>query len=122
MRERGNAKIQLTNVTARFQKIVFFFTMAQQPPEDQGLLIIEDSLSHSMRNTIIGRTALDEWPARRRDLYLTAHYTHNRDIHAPGGIRTTIPGRKRPQTHALDRATTGTSKKTVLTLIKLYAK
>jgi len=31
---------------------------------------------------------MDERSARRRDLYLTTHNTHNRQhIHAPGGIR-----------------------------------
>jgi hypothetical protein len=29
-----------------------------------------------IRHTTLGRTPLDEWPARRRDLYLTAHNTH----------------------------------------------
>ena len=41
---------------------------------------------HTHGRTTVGRTPLDEWPARRRDLYLTTHNTHNR--HAPGGIRT----------------------------------
>jgi hypothetical protein len=45
-------------------------------PVDQGLLIIEDSRSHSFRHTAIGRTPLEEWSARRRDLYLTTHNTH----------------------------------------------
>ena len=46
-------------------------------------------LDHTQRRTIVGRTPLDEWSARRRDLYLTTHNTHNRQhIHAPGGIRT----------------------------------
>jgi hypothetical protein len=39
----------------------------------------------------LGRTPLAEWPARRRDLYLT---THNTDIHAPGGIRTCNPSKQ----------------------------
>jgi len=46
----------------------FFFTMVQQPPVGQGLLIVEDSLSHSIRNTTIGRTPLDEWSARSTGL------------------------------------------------------
>jgi len=32
----------------------------------------------SLRHTTLGRTPLDEWPARRSDLYLTTHNTHNR--------------------------------------------
>ena len=35
-------------------------------------------LDHIQRRTTVGRTPLDEWPAHRRDLYLTAHNTRNR--------------------------------------------
>ena len=35
-------------------------------------------LDHTQRHTTVGRTLLDEWSARRRDLYLTTHNTHNR--------------------------------------------
>ena len=35
-------------------------------------------LDHTQRRTTVGRTPLDEWSARRRDLYLTTHDTHNR--------------------------------------------
>ena len=34
-------------------------------------------LDHTRRATM-GRTPLDEWSIRRRDLYLTTHSTHNR--------------------------------------------
>ena len=40
------------------------------------------------RHNTIGRTPLNEWSVRRRDLYLTTHNTHNTNIHALGGIRT----------------------------------
>jgi hypothetical protein len=50
-------------------------SMAQRPLVGQDLLVIEASLSHSFRNTTIGRTPLDEWSARRRNLYLTIHNT-----------------------------------------------
>ena len=37
----------------------------------------------------VGKTPLDEWSARRRDIYLTTYTTHNRQTSmAPGGIRT----------------------------------
>ena len=53
------------------------------PPRSWGFL------RHMQRRTTDGRTPLDEWSSRRRDLYLTTHNTHNRqNIHAPGGIRT----------------------------------
>ena len=46
-------------------------------------------LYHTQRRTTVGRTPLDEWPACRRDFYLTTHNTHNRqNIHTPGGIKT----------------------------------
>ena len=35
-------------------------------------------LDHTQRTTTVDRTPLDEWPARRRDLYQTTHNTHNR--------------------------------------------
>ena len=40
-------------------------------------------LDHTQRRGTIGRTPLDEWSARRRDLYLTTHDTHNRQISMP---------------------------------------
>ena len=35
-------------------------------------------LDHTQRRVTVGRTPLDEWSIRRRDLYLTTHNTHNR--------------------------------------------
>jgi len=53
----------------------------------------------------LGRTPLDEWSARPRDLYLT---THNRQTSmAPAGFEPTISRSERPQTHASDRAAIG---------------
>ena len=40
-------------------------------------------LDHTRRRITVGRTPLDEWSARRRDLYLTTHNTHNRQISMP---------------------------------------
>jgi len=40
-------------------------------------------LDHTQRRTTVGKTPLDEWSARRRDLYLTTHDTHNRQIFMP---------------------------------------
>ena len=40
-------------------------------------------LDHTQRSSTVGRTPLDEWSARRRDLYLTTHDTHNRQISMP---------------------------------------
>jgi len=35
-------------------------------------------LDHTQRRTTVGRTPLYEWPARRRDHYLTTHNIHKR--------------------------------------------
>jgi hypothetical protein len=65
-------------------------------------------LDHTQRRTTVGRTLMDKRSARRRDLYLTTHNTHNRQFHAPLGLEPTILAGERPQTYALDRAATGT--------------
>ena len=55
---------------------------------------------------------MDERSARRRDLCLTAHNTHNRQTSMSSvGLEPTISAGKRPQTYALDRAATGTGNK-----------
>ena len=55
-------------------------------------------LDHAQRRTTVGRTPLDEWSARRRDLYLTTHDTHNRQISMPPvGFKRTISAGERPQ-------------------------
>jgi hypothetical protein len=84
-------------------ELFFFFKFwAQQPAAGRGLLIHEVSRSDTRRTTV-GRTPLDEWSARRRDLYLKTHITHNRhpcprwDSKPPSQL-----------THALDSAVTGT--------------
>ena len=80
----------------------------------QGPFILEALRSHSFRQTTVGRTPLDESSARRRDLYLTTHNTHNRQTSMPpAGFESTIPPSERPQTHALDRAATGTGRKNI---------
>jgi hypothetical protein len=58
----------------------------------------------TLRHTTVGRTPLEEWSARCRDLYLTTHNTHNRQIcMTPAGLEPTIPASERPQSHALRR-------------------
>ena len=55
-------------------------------------------LDHTRRRSAVGRTPLDEWSARRRDLYLTTHDTHNRQISMPPvGFEPTISAGERPQ-------------------------
>jgi hypothetical protein len=40
-------------------------------------------LGHTQRHTAVGRIPLNEWSARRRDLYLTTHNTHIRQASMP---------------------------------------
>jgi len=69
----------------------------------------------TLRHTTLGRTPLDEWSAPRTDLYLTTHNTHNRQTSMPPvGFEPTIPAGERPQTHALDRAATGTGNESLI--------
>jgi len=59
--------------------------------------------------TTVGWTPLDKWSARRRDLSLTTHNTHNKQTSMTSvGLEPTIPAGERAQTYALDRASTGT--------------
>ena len=65
-------------------------------------------LDYTQRRITAGRTPLDEWSARRRDLYLTTHNTHNRQTSMPPvGFEPTISAGERPQNYALDCAATG---------------
>ena len=54
-------------------------------------------LDHTQRRSTVCRTPLDEWSARRRDLYLTTHDTHDRQISMPPvGFEPTISAGERP--------------------------
>ena len=66
------------------------------------------AFDHTQGHNTVGRTSLDEGSARRRDLYLTTHNTHNRQTSMPpAGFEPAIPASDRPQTLALDRSATG---------------
>jgi hypothetical protein len=72
-------------------------------------------LYHIQRRTTVCRTDLDEWSARRTDLYLTTHNKHKGQTSIPPvGFDHTISAGERPQTYALDRAATETGKCTDL--------
>jgi bacillopeptidase F (M6 metalloprotease family) len=63
-------------------------------------------LDHTKRRATVGRTPVDEWSARCRDLYLA---THNRQTSIPPvGFEPTIAAGERSYTYALDRAASGT--------------
>ena len=62
-------------------------------------------LDHTKRHTTVGNTPLDEWSARRRDLYLKTHNIRKWQTSMP---RWNSNPRSQPQTYVLDRAATGT--------------
>ena len=108
---QSNIQVQHTKLAISshsLQWLRFFFCGAATqrgswPPHSWGFL------DHTQRRTTVGRTPLDEWSARRRDLYLTTHNTHNRQTSMPPvGFEITISAGERSQTYALDRAATGT--------------
>jgi hypothetical protein len=58
---------------------------------------------HTQTHTKVGRTSLDEWSARRRDLYLTTHNTQKRQTIIPAaGFEPAISAGERPHTDAVD--------------------
>ena len=62
-------------------------------------------LDHKQRRSTVGMTPLDEWSARRRDLYLTIHDTHNKQISMPPvGFEPKISACERPQAACLLRS------------------
>jgi hypothetical protein len=59
----------------------------------------------TLRHTALGRTPLDEWSVRRRDLHLTTHNTHKRRTSMPSArFEPATPANKRPRNHSLDKA------------------
>jgi len=62
----------------------------------------------TLRHSTLDRTPLDEWSARRRNLYRTTHNTHSRQtsIH-PVEIKPKIPASKWSQSHAVDNEASG---------------
>jgi len=85
---------------------VCLFSVALRPNASSFLWFLD----HTQRRITVGWTPLDEWSARRRDLYLTTHNTHNRQTSMPphpAGFEHTISASERPQTFVLDRAATG---------------
>jgi len=98
--QEGKSKANSRNIKQRTSTNIFSLRRSEpRPPHCQEFMVT------------IGRTPLDEWSARNRDLYLTTHYTRKGETSMPPvGFEPTIPASKRPQTQALDRAATGIGK------------
>ena len=101
---RRHSTIVLTVTTNGMQEL--HPVMCLSPIKVQSQLIVYD---HWNRRTTVGGSPLDEWSARRTDLYLTTHNTHNRQTFVLlAGFEPTISAGERPQTYVSDGATTGT--------------
>jgi hypothetical protein len=75
-----------------------FFLWGCDPTQVMSSLFLR-FLDHTQRCTTVGRTPLDEWSAFCRDLYLTTHNTHNRQISMPlVGFEPMISAGERSQT------------------------
>jgi hypothetical protein len=98
--------IHWTSITRQRLRCTFLFHGMTAPsgPGPPHCRAFTPTLIH----TTLSRTPLDEWSARRRDLYLTKHNTHKRQTSMlSAGFEPAIPERERPQTHSLHRAATG---------------
>jgi len=111
--------VRTNTVVTLNKKFHFFFIfggIAPLPPHPEWLRASSFTrfLYHTQWRATVGRTALDEWSSRRRDLYLTTHNTQKRQTLIPqAGFEPTISASERPQTYALDRAVTGADNFTV---------
>ena len=81
-------------------------------------------LDHTRRRSTVGRTPLDEWSARRRDLSLTTHDTHNRQISMPPvGFEPTISEGERPAAaHRYDISSLRVNQLLYCVSLKIYNK
>jgi len=57
---------------------VYLFVFGAAAPQWARAFSFTRFLDHTQRRTTVSRTPLDEWSARRRDLNLTTHNTHNK--------------------------------------------
>jgi hypothetical protein len=70
------------------------------------LITLNDTYTHT--HTTLSRTPLYRWSARCRDLYLTTHNIHNREISIPpAGLEPTNSASDRLKTYAYKRAAAG---------------
>jgi hypothetical protein len=92
-----------------FYIFVFFFCFGVTAPQWARASSFTGFLDHTQRRTTFSTTTLDEWSARRKDLYLTTHNTLNRKTPMlPVQFEPTILAGGRPPNYALDRTATGT--------------
>ena len=89
--------ITLRCVFLNCSPIFFFFFWRDSPPQWGRASSFTRLLDHTQRRTAVDRTSLEEWSARRRDLYLTT-LNSRRTSMPPVGFEPTILAceRRRP--------------------------
>jgi hypothetical protein len=98
---------QIGNITWMWAGYMYIYIPRRKSPSRPGPTHYQ-GFTITLIHTTLGRTPLDEWSARRRDLYLITQYIHKRKISmTPAGFEPTIPKRERPQNHSLDHAASG---------------
>jgi hypothetical protein len=91
-----------------FESIYLIFYFYDGAPGTSGAGPLHyPGLTISLRHTTFRRITLDEWSARRRDLYLTTQHSQQTSM-TPAVFEPANPASKRAQTLTLDRAATGT--------------
>ena len=107
---RKQSNVAFLQSSTRIRKLIYqrwiFFPWFNSPPVGHGLLIIQDSRSYSDTHTSVGRTPLDEWSTRRRDLWqhtTLTRYKHpcpqwdsNPQSHQASGFNPTPQTARRP--------------------------
>ena len=85
---------------------IYFFSVAQQPIVNQGLLIIETSRLHTDTPQSVGLLWTSDQP--NAEFTDNTQQSQETDIHASGGIRTLITSKRAAAdiTNALNRAVT----------------
>jgi len=74
----SNSASTHTNTVQTITDVIFFWWGVAIAPQWAKVSSFMRFLDHIQRRTTVSRTPLVEWSARRRDLYLTTHNTHNR--------------------------------------------
>ena len=88
---------QSQKISAELTRPLFFFPLWRCGPTRAMASSFFRFLDHTQRRTTVGRTPLDGWSARRRDLYVTTHNIHNRQTSMPPvGFEPTISAGERP--------------------------
>ena len=75
--------VMLCYVMLCYVMLCYVMLLEQEPPQWAMAPSFTRFLDHTQRRNSVGRTPLDEWLARRTDLYLTTHNTHNRQTSMP---------------------------------------